>query len=184
VNRRLFACPHCNAIGATSDPYLEWFDLPELEEVQTEFDEDTYSEAPEAQPAPRTEAVAGSGDLVIRESDGNTVKVERGISNHSGRFSSGLTVETAMDGPNNGGARPNGVYGRYKMQSLTDQEVKVTRPPQKRVSNPHVESIGDDPTQDSYPGLSGQELHQEQLLQAAYEADLKNRGFSSESNFI
>jgi hypothetical protein len=94
-------------------------------------------------------------------------------------------VETAIEGPNNGGARPNGAYSRNRgLKPLTDYEVKASRPPQKRVSNPHVESIGDDPSQDSYPGLSGQELHMEQLLQSAYEADLKNHGFSTESNFI
>jgi hypothetical protein len=186
MTRQLFACPHCGCIGATSDhDQLEWFDLPEIGEVETEyFDEDAYAEAPEAAPQRQLHEPYKRTDEFVERIDDRSV---REIHLGGQRTGGGLVVETVRNEPV---APPKPKRQTRIAQTQVLPTFPVTRAPKKqRLTDADsmrqgFESLGDDPSQDSYGGLSGRDLHQEQLLQAAYEADLKNHGFSSESNFI
>ena len=179
--RQLFVCPHCGTVGASQAP-VEWFDLP-LEdegyqgEPETEFFDEELYDAPESYPStmePRTD---------VTTEDGHHLKIERGISNHSaGR--GGISVETVMTGPAPMPPRKP-QRARGGIQPLT--ETTPMRPKKRQLGVGDIgdqgdgnglEVTGDDPSQDFYSGLTGRELHQEQLLQAAYEADLRDHGFN------
>lgn len=178
MTRQLFQCPCCGAVGATSDLDLEWFDLPELEEIQTEFDPDTYDEAPEA--APRREQPYQRGDEHIERINENTIRE----THVAGARTGGLVVETMRNEP----LKINKPQTRANMQELPT--FKPCRAPKRQrlteadAARAGLEVFGDDPSSDYYEGLSGQALHQEQLLQSAYEQDVRNRGFNPQSPII
>lgn len=175
--RKLFQCPCCGQVGAT-DSYIEWFDLP-LEdedysgEPETEYFDDEMYDSPESYPSTKVPRVD------VTKEDGTQLKIQKGISNHSAGHG-GITVETVMSGP------PPAPPRRPQRARGGIQPLTATNPmrPKKRqlnegdVARPGFEVQGDDPSGDYYDGLTGQELHQEQLLQAAYEADLRGHGFT------
>ena len=175
--RQLFVCPHCGTVGASEAP-VEWFDLP-LEdegyqgEPETEFFDEELYDSPESYPStvePRRN---------VTTKDGKEVKVERGISNHS-RGHGGIVVETVMQGPAPTPPRKP-QRARGGIQPMT--ETAPVRSKKRELDDADnaragFEVQGDDPSQDYYDGLTGRELHQEQLLQAAYEADLRDHGFT------
>jgi hypothetical protein len=182
VTRHLFACPCCGAVGATSAD-IEWFiDEPDYGEVETEyFDEDTYTEAPEANPR-QEQAYQRVGEYKERIDDRSVREVHVA----GQRTGGSLVVETVRNEPI---PQPKKQTRIAQTQALPT--FPVTRPPKKQrlteadAARAGFEAISaDDPSGDCYAGLSGKELHQEQLLQAAYEADIRNHGFTPESNFI
>jgi hypothetical protein len=187
MSRHLISCPHCGCIGATSAD-IEWFiDEPDYGEVETEyFDEDAYSEAPEATPTRQLHEPYKRVDEYVERIDDRSIRETHIAGTRTG---GGLQVETVRNEPV--------VAPKPKRQTRTAMTQQLptfnaVRPPRKTKSQltdadayrQGFESLGDDPSQDCYEGLSGKELHQEQLLQQAYESDVRNRGFQPESNFI
>lgn len=181
MSRHLIACPHCGTVGATTDYDLEWFYEDDLEEIQTEFDEDSYNEAPEANPQRQLHEPYQRVDEYIERLDDRSVRE----THLAGQRTQGLVVETIR---NEVPAPP-----KPKVQTRTAMIQQLptftpSRAPKRRqltdadAARPGFESLGDDPSQDYYSGLSGKELHQEQLLQAAYEADIRDRGFNPENS--
>lgn len=117
-----------------------------------------------------------TGTEVVKD-DGSRVAV---VKPNMG-FQSGIRSETVISTPlSEAKARQPQIEVGTRGKGIQPMgNIKYQRPPKRgQPNNPDLQVSGDSAT-DDYNGLSGQEGHFDNLLQAAYESDLSDRGIQT-----